>query len=540
MDREVLSVGDLWVHHRSRGEGTATLKGVGFSLAAGECLGILGESGSGKSTLARAVTGLLPPSARSRGWMRLGGDEIDLASGGTGRAAWEKIRGTRVGFVFQDARASLNPMRKIEGHFREALLFHRVVTPDGVIPTARRCLEFLNFRDTAAVLDSYPFQLSGGMCQRVCVALALCLRPRVLIADEATSALDGVSRAELIGLLKKTREKLGLSIVFITHDVDAACSAADGLLVLEDGTVRDCGPLRTVFAMPRSAFTAGLLSAARAVPKLSVRDGERGARPPVLEIEDLGKAFGNREETVLRGLSLSVAEGEIVGVLGESGCGKSTLARCVVGLERPDSGRIRFKGEELSVWRERDRKSLNCGIQLIFQDGRACLNPGRRVLALAGEPLRYMRLCGERERDDTAARCLREVGIGEELFSRRPPELSTGQCQRVALARALSAGPELLICDEATSALDVVSRNQILNLLLELHERNGIAILLISHDVGILRRCCHRVAVMEAGRFVEVLRPDRLEADARHPCTRRLLRCARAPAPQGDGNMRTA
>lgn len=527
MEREVLRVRDLWVYHRSDDGKTATLKGVDFSLAAGECLSVLGESGAGKSTLARVMTGLLPPSARVLGRMRLDGTEIDLSSGGTD---WPGIRGSRIGLVLQDAQQALNPMRKVGAQFRETLLFHQAVPRDEVLPTARSILEFLNFGDADAVLDSYPFQLSGGMCQRVCLALALCLRPRVLIADEATSALDGVSRAEVIGLLGKTRERLGLSIVFITHDIAVACAAAEKLLVLEDGTVRDYGPVRSVLGSPRSAFTSGLVGAARRIPVLSTEAGGRlGARPAVLEVENLSKSFGAGGGAVLCGLSLSVARGEIVGVLGGSGCGKSTLARCLVGLEEPDSGRILFEGESLSAWRERDRKGLNRGVQLIFQDGRACLNPGRRVLALAGEPLRYMKLCGKRERDAAAARSLTEAGIGEELFMRRPPELSTGQCQRVAIARALSAGPRLLICDEATSALDAATRNQVLEFLMEINGRDGISILLISHDVGILKRCCHRVVVMDGGRFVEDLLPSRLD-EARHPSTRKLLRSERTVA----------
>ena len=522
MEREVLRVRDLWVYHRSDDGKTATLKGVDFSLAAGECLSVLGESGAGKSTLARVMTGLLPPSARVLGRMRLDGTEIDLSSGGTD---WPGIRGSRIGLVLQDAQQALNPMRKVGAQFRETLLFHQAVPRDEVLPTARSILEFLNFGDADAVLDSYPFQLSGGMCQRVCLALALCLRPRVLIADEATSALDGVSRAEVIGLLGKTRERLGLSIVFITHDIAVACAAAEKLLVLEDGTVRDYGPVRSVLGGPRSAFTSGLVGAARRIPVPRAEAGV-GPRPAVLEVENLSKSFGAGGDAVLCGLSLSVARGEIVGILGESGCGKSTLARCLVGLEEPDSGRILFEGESLSAWRERDRRGLTRGVQLIFQDGRACLNPGRRVLALAGEPLRYMKLCGKRERDAVAARSLTEAGIGEELFMRRPPELSTGQCQRVAIARALSAGPRLLICDEATSALDAATRNQVLEFLMEINGRDGISILLISHDVGILRRCCHRVVVMDGGRFVEDLPPSRLDG-ARHPSTRKLLRSER-------------
>ena len=513
------------MRHRSRRE-EATLKGVGFSLNAGECLGVLGESGAGKSTLARAMTGLLSPSAQVRGRMVLGGEEIDLASAGTD---WDAIRGTRIGLVFQDAQQALNPMRKVVAHFGEVLRFHGAAEPEAVIPAARGQLEFLNFRNPDEVLNAYPFQLSGGMCQRVCLALALCLRPGVLIADEATSALDVVSQAEVIGLLRKAREKLGLAVVFITHDVAVACSVADQLLVLEDGTVRDRGAVPSVLAAPGPDYTAGLLASWRAMPGLSPSERRGEGQGAILTIERLRKSFG-RGEAVFRDLSLSVGSGEIVGLLGESGCGKSSLARCVAGLDRPDSGRIRFEGQALGDRAGRVGRDAYRGVQLIFQDGRACLNPRRRVLALVGEPLRYRRACGRPERDAVAARRLREVGIGEELFMRRPPELSTGQCQRVAIARALAAEPRLLICDEATSALDVGTRNQILELLLELHRKNGLSILMISHDIGILRRCCHRIAVMEGGRFVEVVRAGVLEAGGGHAYTQKLLCCERTLA----------
>lgn len=521
----LLSVRELWVHHRTCGE-RATLKGVAFSLGAGECLGVLGESGAGKSTLAKAMTGLLPPSVRCGGRMVLGEEEIDLGAGGTD---WPSIRGTQVGLVFQDAQLALNPMRRIGAHFREALLFHRIAASDGVLPTAREHLKFLNFEDPDSVLNAYPFQLSGGMCQRVCLALALCLRPQVLIADEATSALDVVSQAEVMRLLRKVREKLGVSLVFITHDVTAARTLADKLLVLEDGTVRDYGSVQAVAGMPRSAYTAGLLEASRALPGLSLSEGRREGRGAVLDIERLCLSY-NRGEPVFHDLSLTVGVGEIVGILGGSGCGKSTLARCVAGLDGPDSGGIRLDGEVLHCDRRGGRASACRNVQLVFQDGRASLNPGRRVLDLVAEPLRYMGLCRKHERKDRAARSLREVGIGEPLFSRRPPELSTGQCQRVAIARALSAGPRLLVCDEVTSALDAATRNQILRLLLDIHRRNGLSMLLISHDIGILRRCCHRIAVMEGGGFIEIVRADSLgRAEAIcHPYTRKLLRCERA------------
>ena len=261
MEREVLRVRDLWVYHRSDDGGTATLKGVDFSLAAGECLSVLGESGAGKSTLARVMTGLLPPSARALGRMHLDGTELDLSSGGTD---WPGIRGSRIGLVLQDAQQALNPVRRVEAHFRETLLFHHAVPRDEVLPAARRILEFLNFGDPDAVLDSYPFQLSGGMCQRVCIALALCLRPRVLIADEATSALDATTRNQVLEFLMEINGRDGISILLISHDVGILRRCCHRVVVMDGGRfVEDLPPSRLDEA--RHPSTRKLLRSERTV-----------------------------------------------------------------------------------------------------------------------------------------------------------------------------------------------------------------------------------------------------------------------------------
>ncbi|PIE54451.1 MAG: glutathione ABC transporter ATP-binding protein [Dethiosulfovibrio peptidovorans] len=507
------------LHVRYGGSMTPAVQDLSFSLNRGECLSIIGQSGSGKSTVLKAITGLLPPSAQVRGLLHIGGKTLDLS----GKAApWLKIRGTAIGHIFQDAQQALNPMKTVRSHFKETLLFHGICSESETDDVAQQYLAHMNFTNTEKVLRAHSFELSGGMAQRVCIALSLCLRPRVLIADEVTSALDIVSQMEVLRLLEKTRKKLGSAILFITHDIRAARLAADSLLVLDDGEVQDRGRLDDILASARSPYTKELLGKGAIFPHVTTRP-PGGDEPPLLRIEKLEKTYPGQKKPALKGFSLSVQTGEIVGILGESGCGKSTLARCIVGLERCESGSILLDGMEIQGKRAKDRRELKRAIQLVFQDGRGCLNPRRKATDLAGEPLGYLKLCQRSAIAPAAQRFLIEAGIPAELHDRRPPELSTGQCQRVAIARAISVQPKLLICDEAVSALDVGTRNHILELLLDIHIRKGISILMISHDLGVLKNVCHRIAVMKDGLLCDILTTSNLRKTNSHPYVRELF-----------------
>lgn len=520
----ILRVHDLQVSYRQNRQFITILDNLAFDLRKGEILALLGESGSGKSTIAKAVAGLLPPSAHiGGGFLQIGSTTIPDLSAKSIR--WEPIRGRGIAMLFQDAQLALNPVLKIKDHFKESLLFHRMTSAEEVMSVSAKLLSMLNFTDAPTILDRYPFQLSGGMCQRICLALALCLKPAVLIADEPTSALDTVSQIEVLDLLKRMQKELGLTVLLITHDIAVANAISDRVVVLNKGVIEEQGETGAVFAKPRAAYTRQLLSS-RSRIALPLRDREQPQPDePLLEIVQLEKTFhpGTR---VLHNVYLALNKKEILGILGQSGCGKSTLAKCIAGLESPDGGRVMYRGTDISRLQGEPKREICKRIQLIFQDARASLHPGRTALQLVQEPLQYLRIGRGKEREAMAKLYLDEAGISGEAQTRRPPQLSTGQCQRIAIARALVLKPEILICDEAVSALDMSVQAQILTLLQRLHRQFGFSIVMISHDIRVLRSFCHHIAVMNDGSFKEGKRASAQLHESDQPYTRLLLKCA--------------
>ncbi|TNJ62502.1 ABC transporter ATP-binding protein [Paenibacillus hemerocallicola] len=520
----ILQVKNLRVSYKQNQHSINILDNLAFDLRKGEILALLGESGSGKSTIAKAVTGLLPPSAHiGGGALHLGSAMIaDLSSKSI---QWERIRGRGIAMLFQDAQQALNPVLSIKEHFKESLLFHRMASADEVAPISAKLLSMLNFTDAPNILDRYPFQLSGGMCQRICLALALCLKPAVLIADEPTSALDTVSQKEVLDLLKRMQEELGLTVLLITHDIAVANAISDRVIVLNRGVIEEEGDTGTVFAKPRAAYTRQLLSSRSRIAK-PLRDRElQHPDEPLLEIVQLEKTF-HPKKRVLHHVNLTLNKKEILGILGQSGCGKSTLAKCITGLESPSGGGVMYRGTDISRLQGKPKREICKQIQLVFQDARASLNPGRTALQLVQEPLQYLHIGCRKEREAMAKLYLDEVGITGEAQTRRPPQLSTGQCQRIAIARALVLKPEVLICDEAVSALDMKVQAQILALLQRLHKQFGFSILMISHDIRVLRSFCHHIAVMNDGSFSEGKRASARLHESNQPYTQLLLKCA--------------
>lgn len=519
----ILQVRDLQVAYRQNGRSVGVLDRVSFDVRRGEILTLLGESGSGKSTIARAVSGLLPPSAQIIGGaLRIDGTVYDRL--GDASVPWERIRGREVGMIFQDAQQALHPTMKIKRQFAETLLHHKMATPSSVLSIAAKFLSMLRFADPERVLESYPYELSGGMCQRICLALALCLEPKVLVADEPTSALDTVSQREVLDLLRRSQEELGLSVLLITHDIAVASAVSDRVIVLHRGQVEEEGDAKTVLRAPRSAYTRQLLAARNLVVGAVPRKSPDSEREIVLEASGVTKRYGT-QACVLRDANLAIAKGQIVGILGESGSGKSTLARCLAGLEPPDQGRVSYRGGTIHALRGKAKRRLCRHIQYVFQDARASLHPGRTAVELVQEPLHYMGIGNRKDRLETASMYLQAVGIRGEALHRRPPQLSTGQCQRIAIARALAPQPDVLLCDEPVSALDMNIQAQILTLLERLQRQFGFSLMIISHDTRVLRSFCHEIAVMEQGTITEVLPANRLQESER-PYTRLLLACA--------------
>ncbi len=524
----ILIVEQLQVSYRSKEQARPILHGLNLTLHQGETVCLLGESGSGKSTLAKAITGLLPPSAQvGSGSLALaGGIAVDLADdNGSGSIPWQRIRGTELALLFQDARQALNPVMTIGQHFKETLLDHRKAKPDEVESISCRLLRKLGFTDPLVLLSSYPFQLSGGMCQRICLAIALCLEPKVLIADEPTSALDTVSQREVLSLIRAMQLDLGLTVLLITHDLAVARAVSDRVIVLDQGRLVEQGSVQRVFSQPKALFTRQLLAYRSQVSAPAKLRSTRKSSACLLEVRRLHKSY-DANQPIVRDASLTLDEQEIVGVLGQSGCGKSTLARCIAGLETPNAGSILLRGTDISGLQGKARREICRRIQMVFQDARASLHPGRTAQQLVQEPLQYLRIGNKQERIALASHYLQEVGIEGEAQYRKPPQLSTGQCQRIAIARALVLKPEVLICDEAVSALDVRIQAQILKLLKRLHKQYRFSILMISHDVSVLRSFCHHIAVMSDGRFQEGKQASVRLHESSQPHTQLLLRCA--------------
>ena len=490
--KKLLAIENLRVSYVHGPSDKKVLKDVSLSLDEGECLTILGESGSGKSTIAKAVMGLLPPSAVIESGRFLLHDPSPLGLYGTNgfRGA---VRGRRIAMVFQDARLSLDPSMTVFGHFREAIMYHKLFSKCEIHEEVSRLLRQLDLDDVPRILNAYPTQLSGGMCQRIAIALAICLRPKVLIADEPTSALDVVSQLETLELLRRVKERFHLGVLFITHDLVVASRISDRLAILKDGEIVEEGLPELLLSKPRDAYTKSLVES-RILPHSEMSAGKVLEAVPLLRIRSLGKTFGN-DRPALSAVDLDVFENEIVGILGRSGCGKSTLSRCILGVCPYDCGQISFQDTDVRTMARREKAKR---IQMVFQDARASLNPRCSALDLVMEPLRYLHLKKDAEHA-AGSKYLDMVGISSAERYRCPPQLSTGQCQRIAIARALIVEPELLVCDEAVSALDMSIQKQILELLFELQKKLRFSILMISHDVRILLNCCDRIVVMEEG-----------------------------------------
>jgi peptide/nickel transport system ATP-binding protein len=540
-DTPILQVNDLQVAYRQRRHSQKrsgldylksylyensidVLKCVSFNLYSGKILAVLGESGSGKSTIARTISGLLPASAHIKsGTVRYGDFSADLTVATP--LVWRKVRGSMFTMIFQDAGLALNPLMTIGDHFKEVILFHRLAAVEDVGRISAELLQKLNFKDTSRILNAYPFQLSGGMCQRIYIALSLCLKPKVLIADEPTSAIDTVSQKEVLDLIKHIQHEFNLAVLLITHDMAVARTVSDQVMVLNKGIIEEIGDTEKIFANPAAPYTKELIDSRSRIESIECIEDESSRKTVLLDIENIGKRFLPNKNHVLCDLNLKIHEKEVIGVLGQSGCGKSTLARCIVGLARPDQGKLIFRGRDITALPENKRREMCQHIQIVFQDARASLNPRHTALRLVREPLRYFNRGQPEEQEEKARYYLNQVGIDDNACTRRPPQLSTGQCQRIAIARALVLEPDILICDEAVSALDMSIQVQILALLRDLHEKLRFSILMISHDIRILRHFCHLIAVMKDGNFCEINNAKYLLEESRDTYTKSLLAC---------------
>jgi peptide/nickel transport system ATP-binding protein len=507
-----------------RTEQRTVVTDVSFQLSPGESVGVVGESGSGKSLTMLSLLGLLPEGAQARAaHVRFNGRELLSLT----RAQRGDLLGREIAIVFQDPLTALNPVLTVGRQIMEVIRRHFSVSR---AEARRRALELLTqvgIPDPHSRLGQYPHQFSGGMRQRVTIAMALAGEPRVLIADEPTTALDVTVQAEIVGLIQTLQRRSGMSVIWVTHDLALLARVAQRVLVMREGCLVEDAPVEQLFASPRHPYTQALLANLRpeAVGARRPRGYAPAAAAPVvmLAARELTVTYGRTRVRALRGVDLDVYAGETLALVGESGSGKSTLARALVRCLQPDSGSLTYKGTDITAASGPALRRLRRELQIIFQDPFGSLNPRLTVGAAIAEPLVVHKLGRGRELQARVAECLELVGLDAAMASRRPHELSGGQRQRICIARALACRPEFIVADEVLSALDLSLRRQVLELFQQLKEQLALTYVFISHDLGVVRQISDRVAVMYLGRIVELATTAELYQHPRHPYTHALL-----------------
>jgi peptide/nickel transport system ATP-binding protein len=518
-EEPILGVSELTVGLPAGADRPFAIEAVSLELRAGEILCVVGESGSGKSVLSSAIMGALPKGlAIQKGGVFLGGHDVTHQS----ERAWRAIRGRRVAMIPQEPLASLNPSTRVGRQIEEVFAIHGQGDRQTRQAEALRLIGEMHLPDPARIAAAYPHQLSGGQCQRICIAMALALNPDVLIADEPTTALDVTTQAQVLKLICELRDLHGQGVLFITHDLGVVSDIADRIAVMEKGRLVEMGSARQVLRAPSHPYTQRLLAAAPSFIPPS-RPRPKTGETLCLQIEDLEKTYG--ETKALRGANLRVESASTVSIVGESGSGKTTLARLLVRLIDPSGGRVLLNGADLAALSGGQLRQGRRRIQMIFQDPFGSLNPRRPV----GSTLaRAAVLSGvaPREAKVLAKQLLLRVGLSAEAYHRTPSAFSGGQRQRIGIARALAMKPDILIADECVSALDVSVQAQILELLRELQQDLGLTILFITHDLRVAAQVSDRIVVMRAGEIVEAGDVVSLLSEPQHPYTRALLDAA--------------
>lgn len=559
----VLSVRDLTTSFHGPSGWTPVVNGLSFDLGERETLAIVGESGSGKSVTALSLLRLLPPAnSRVEGSAMLGGRDLLTLT----EEQMCSVRGNDIAMIFQEPMTSLNPVMRVGDQIAEALMLHRGLDRQSARIEAVRMLDRVRIPAARERTREYPHRFSGGMRQRVMIAMALACRPKVLIADEPTTALDVTVQAQILDLVRSLQDEFGMAVLFITHDMGVVAETADRVLVMLSGDKLEERPAPDLFAHPNHPYTRRLLAS---VPVLGSMRGEPAPKKlpmddrvpttappgaelmtpmlpdePLLEVTGLTTRFEIRGG-LLRGLagrvhavenvSFSLAKGETLSLVGESGCGKSTTGRSILRLVEPQQGSITFADREIMALDKSGLKAIRREMQMIFQDPYASLNPRMAVGRAIAEPMIVHGIADRADADDRVAELLRKVGLSPDMAWRLPHEFSGGQRQRLCIARALALSPKLIVADEAVSALDVSIKAQVLNLMLDLQADLGLSFLFISHDIATVERVSHRIAVMYLGEIVEIGPRAAIIENPQHPYTRRLLSAVPIPDPARRG-----
>jgi peptide/nickel transport system ATP-binding protein len=565
----VLSVSDLTTSFLVDGQWSTVVSNVSFDVRARETVAIVGESGSGKSVTALSVMRLLAKGfSRIEGSVTLAGKDILSLSD----KAMRQVRGNDAAMIFQEPMTSLNPVFTIGRQISEALTCHGHADPVQARAETFRLLEKVRIPNAAARFDDYPHQFSGGMRQRVMIAMALASRPKLLIADEPTTALDVTIQGQILDLIKLLQQEEGMAVLFITHDMGVGAEIADRTVVMLRGEVVEAGATADIFERGEKPYTRALLAA---VPRLGSmarhrnplhfpivdqvtgfrkegaeeKDTVKHQAEPVLTVKNLvtrfdvkGGLFGRKRGAIhaVENVSFDLFQGETLALVGESGCGKSTTGRSIMRLVKPRSGDIRLDGFDVLSLDAASLRTMRRSVQMVFQDPFSSLNPRMTIGTAVAEPIIEHGLAHRAEARERAAELLRQVGLSPDMMARYPHEFSGGQRQRICIARALALDPKVIVADESVSALDVSIKAQVCNLLMDLQQKLGIALLFISHDMAVVERLSHRVAVMYLGEIVEIGPRRSVFGNPSHAYTRKLMAAVPVPDPARRGLRRSA
>ncbi|WP_063044471.1 ABC transporter ATP-binding protein [Nocardia pseudovaccinii] len=532
--RPALSIESLSVTFATDAGPVYAVSDVSYEVFPGEVLAIVGESGSGKSVSSRTAIGLLPNTARVDGLVTLGADKVTSMS----ERQLTALRGGAISMIFQEPGRALDPLFTVGYQIAEALRAHSDMSRKAAKARAIELLRMVGLPDPEHRVDYYPHQLSGGQKQRVMIAIAISCEPKVIIADEPTTALDVTVQAEILELLRDLRDRIGSAIVLITHNMGVVADIADRVVVMRDGKVVEQAPVDELFAAPKQEYTRKLLAA---VPHLGTEQLEHGAveevaaGEPVLEVTDLvvqfPGPFGRPPFRAVDEVSLSIRPGETLGLVGESGSGKSTIGRCVAALQRPTSGVVKVRGQNIAELSQRQLRPIRRRFGFVFQDPASSLNPRLTVGDCVAEPLIVHKAGSSAEIRARVRKLLDDVQLPAGTERRYPHELSGGQRQRASLARALVLDPDLLVADEPTSALDVSVQAAVLELFGQLQQECGWACLFISHDLAVVDQLADRIVVLRNGAVVEQGDRDRILRRPEQEYTRRLVAAVPVPDP---------